>query len=420
VKNAKCFETLYDLDESLGMKCYLTYPELYIKPSGKLNDRIFKVYELLNQLGLASPKYIYKSEYNVNYYHHSKPLYLYLLRKRNMDTLEVVKALRRILGTQKIIYLGLKDKAAETYQFIFVQGDKYFTPYINKGSIELIFVALLPKRNKNDLRDLLVGNCFNIDLNGLANDHNEVLEEIMNKISEIGFLPNYYSYQRFGVERSITHILGKYLLVGDLENFISTLICYPDNKCDLAERCRSVINMRGWMWVERIVCRRLLKGDKDYLKILSSIPREILGLYASAYISYIFNHYLSERWRFYGLGYDAIDGELTEKGFFIDKGIPYLHFVIKRSGELEIYSGHKEILREIFQKELSKHNMILFPDKIRDIIGVNKIVMRRNLISPIYDLRVRNRLEISFCLDKGGYATNLLRELFKYNIKELF
>ncbi len=420
MNSIECFETSYDLDKSLGMECYLTNSELFIKPSEKLGDKVFRVYELLDELGLASPRYIYGSEHNISYHYYNRPLYLYLLKKRNIDTFEAIRTLRKILGTREIIYLGLKDKAAETYQFIFVQESKYFIPYINKGSIELTFVALLPRRIKNNLKNLLIGNCFSINLRDITRDQNIILKEIMEKISEIGFLPNYYSYQRFGVERSITHILGKYLFQGDLENFFFTLICYPDNNCDLIERCRSIICEKKWMWVERITCRKLLDGENNYLKILSSIPREILRFYISAFISYIFNHYLSKRWKSRGLGYDVLNGELTQKTFFTDTKIPYLHFEIKRSNKLKIYSGYKEILYEILQRELSEHNAIWFSERVREVVGMNKIVMKRNLITPVYNLEIREWSEINFCLDKGGYASNLLREIFKSSIRELF
>ena len=42
----------------------------------------------------------------------------FLLRKIGLDTKEVINKLRVVLKTSKISYAGLKDKNAETYQYI--------------------------------------------------------------------------------------------------------------------------------------------------------------------------------------------------------------------------------------------------------------------------------------------------------------
>lgn len=415
----KCSETRYDLDRRLGIMCYETSTDVSLESARRIGSDVFTVYEVAIYYGIASLSY----EPRENSYEHylssdpGTPLYLYILNKKDLDTLTATRILKKKLKCSKITHLGLKDKAADTYQFILADKCLNFTPFIKKGSIEAVFVRLVPRRILFEREDLLIGNCFKISMKSLVKDP-EALRGIIDDIKEIGFLPNYYSYQRFGVRRPITHLLGLQILSQSLDELIKTLICFPEHDCDIDLRCREIVKKK-WMWIEGIICRELAKSKSDIKRVIKRLPREILKLYVSAFFSYIFNYYLSYRWILYGLGIENIDGEKRSITPLSRVEIPYMHITLDQE-DLKILSGDKELILRIFSEHnLDTEDLTRAMNFIREVTGIKNFILNRFLITPLHKLQVKEDLEISFCIDKGGYATNLLREVFKENIYSL-
>lgn len=126
--------------------------------------------------------------------------HLYLdVRKKNLNTQDVVKALSRALEVPQrdVGYAGLKDRHATTRQWISVRGaDPAQAEALKLEGIEILSV----EHHRNKLRvGHLTGNRFRIALpwpgEAQAALYTQALEELMTK-----GLPNFFGRQRFGRE----------------------------------------------------------------------------------------------------------------------------------------------------------------------------------------------------------------------------
>jgi Uncharacterized conserved protein len=206
MSGVECVESGSRLDLMLGMKCYMTREEPLI-PYKPLDQHNFYVYEFTREMGILRPPI--------------KPpldrgnIFVYLLIKRGIDTYNAIKILRRHLRPKKISYYGLKDARASTYQAVTVEEPENLITYILDRNLEAILVGTTSKHAK---RGDIIGNCFKIYIGEIiGRNAGKDLLKILFKISEHGYIPNYYSYQRFGVVRPITHIAGLALLCKQLE-----------------------------------------------------------------------------------------------------------------------------------------------------------------------------------------------------------
>jgi len=147
------------------------------------------------------------------------------------------------------------------------------------------------------------------------------------------------------------------------------------------------------MNIERIACRKYIE-TRDPGKAVKSLPKSYQELYISALLSYIFNLYLSLRWRDYGLSLEPARGEILLRSRIYGSKIPSVRISIS-TGEEPSY---------IVIEALSRYG-------IEDCKPRTSGSIIRTLALPI---GFKNKTEIlEFCLDSGGYATNLLREVFK-------
>ena len=397
----ECVETRSNLDLMLGMECYMTREEPLI-PYKPLDQHNFYVYEFTREMGILRPPI--------------KPLldrgniFVYLLIKRGIDTYNAMKILKRYLRPKRISYYGLKDARASTYQAVTVEEPENLMTYILDRNLEAILVGITSKHAR---RGDIIGNCFKINIGEIIGNTGKDLLKILFKISEHGYIPNYYSYQRFGVARPITHIVGLALLCNQLEKAIYALINGrpPGNRStdemmlEIIETCRKIIDSGPrWMHIEKRICSEYL-SSRDAAKALKRVSREYIELYISAAYSYLFNLYLSYRWKKHGLGLQIAEGEVLLRSRLFGLQIPG-----KELSSKDIEGEY----REIYITSIETFGLEPCIPKLRSII-------RRPLILPIeIDLLDPDLNIIWFCLDPGGYATNLLREIFKFYSAKLF
>ncbi|MEM2203241.1 MAG: tRNA pseudouridine(13) synthase TruD [Sulfolobales archaeon] len=383
---AKCTETRSRLDTILGMECYLTASES-IRPKGVLNHDNFYVYEYIGGIGVLKPP--------IAFHGTRGELYAYLLIKRGVDTYRAINRVKKILKPKRISYHGLKDSRSTSYQLIIVEKPENTETYVFDRNIEAVMLGISGKHAR---RGGNIGNCFKIPLEPLINyNDTRKISEVLDEIEKTGFIPNYYSYQRFGVKRPITHVAGMGILCGSYENALRAIVTgdpYADPSVDLVEMCGEIITKgAGWMNIERIVCRKYIE-TRDPGKAVKSLPKSYQELYISALLSYIFNLYLSLRWRDYGLGLEPVGGEVLLRSHIYGSKIPGVRISISTGGEPSY----------IVIEALDRYGIKSCKPRTNRSIS-------RPLVLPI---GFRSRAEIlEFCLDSGGYATNLLREVFK-------
>ncbi|MEM0260322.1 MAG: tRNA pseudouridine(13) synthase TruD [Sulfolobales archaeon] len=415
-RSVRCVESSLKEDLFLKIECYETGFR-GLEAIGRINSSNFKVFEVSRIHGTAGEVYLPSEDfYRYPMYPPSSSyssLHIYILKKKDLDTFQALRRVKRITKAERVFYLGLKDKSAETFQFIALDKVGKFMPYYYSKDLELYFIGLDSRRRFK--RDILAGNCFLVDLSEIIEEPGgragEVLE-ILSTIKDIGFIPNYYSYQRFGLRRMITHLVGRYIIRGDLERAMEKIICYPQDTCDTREKCKEILESRHrWMWIEKIICRDLEREPIE--RIFSKIPRRINLLFVEAYLSYLFNSYLSKRWKLHGLSFHRLENEVECLNPLSGIKTPCISIKLDKKGA-DLRSINKYIFYEVSEELQEK----LRYEVIRKLTGLKRIVIKRSLVCPLSLIEV-DGLKIKFCLDRGCYATNLLRELFKENISKI-
>lgn len=396
----RCIDSRSHIDKLLGMGCYLTDTDP-AKPVHPLSQESFYVYEYIEDMGVLRPP--------IQPPRSRGGLYIYLLIKRGVDTYNAIHSIKRIMRPRRVSYYGLKDSRASSYQAIIVEDPGRLYTYVYDKHFEAIFIGTTYRHAES--KDL-VGNCFKIFLDRISDDRDLGKALItIDRVSEIGYLPNYYSYQRFGVSRPITHLLGLAIACRSYKTALGIMVHgfkilstgFSDDK-DLLEGCARILSSAPrWMNIERRACSEYMR-TKDPVRAVKALPREYVRLYISALLSYLFNIYLSMRWRDHGLGLEPIGVEIQMLSRIYGVKIPGIRISLSNNAGTML-RGEIDSMMEILGVEGC------------DVKRVRAYIERPILLPIAID---RRAWSLEFCLDKGGYATNLLREVFKEHTPSLF
>lgn len=243
-------------DEAVGMLRYSTdWPGCGGSLRSESGD--FEVEEVLNADALESVG-------------ESGPYPLYLLSKNSMDTNGALEAVRRKTGL-RLLAMGLKDASASTQQYLYstsrARGPERAEG--NRWSIRRLGYTkrALSKRH-------MAGNRFRLRVRGAGD---------MSGFDASSQVANFYGYQRFGLPRPITHLVGKSLAAGDPAGAVRLLL-----GSDPQDPPRMLAGLRPGARIERSVLESLAR-DGDPVKALRSLPVSLRRLYVNAYQSYLFN-----------------------------------------------------------------------------------------------------------------------------------
>lgn len=134
------------------------------------------------------------------------------IRKKDMTTWELVQKISEIVGckVRDIGYAGLKDKDGITTQYISIYK-KYENKIKNIQSQNIKILETFYHNNKIRIGHLK-GNKFYIRFKKVTPVDAKKIENVL-KIIEANGLPNYFGYQRFGVEGN-NYEKGKEVLFG--------------------------------------------------------------------------------------------------------------------------------------------------------------------------------------------------------------
>ncbi len=352
-----------------------------------------------------------------------KDFLLLEMEKKNIETNLAVKKIARFMHTsQKSIgYAGLKDKRAITCQRISIYKPK-------KERIENFSMQGLVLKNPCfsdkgiDLGELK-GNYFTITIRDIDLEEREIIERVKTAFNEIKKgIPNYFGQQRFGGIRQISHLVGKEIIKGNIENAVMLYLTAQSEKeePEVKKARLHLIQTLNFKQAEkefplkyryeRAMAHYLASNKRDFFGAFNLLPRRLRFLFTHAYQSYLFNKILQKRIENQLL--EAIEGEPQEDGIPLGL-IP---------GFNSKYSPGKigEIEREILEKE-----GISFPDfKVKKIKECSCQGARRKILFKPKELKLietgkdeffdgKNYCKISFFLEKGVYATVLLDELMK-------
>jgi tRNA pseudouridine13 synthase len=379
------------------------------------------------------------------------------LIKINKDTFEAVRLISDALGiTPKAIgYAGLKDKRAITVQQASIRGN--YVEKLKKLKLRDIFIRnIYPSKHPVKLGSNR-GNHFEITIRNI--DPGEIekkeIEELISELRTLGF-PNYFGLQRFGTFRPNSHLIGRFILENEFkkafeEFVITTYSSEMPQSLKVRDNLRKTGNLEEAydafpksLNYERMMIKFLIDNPGDYEGAINHLPKYLIKLLISSFQSYLFNKMLSMRF---------------EKGISLIKPINGDIFVIldEENGNITqikyIYNGlYDKYLQEAYNLNRAKivYPLIGYNTNLDDFPAIKTLVLEilesegisteifsnklleeydfngsfRPIITKPLGLKINEytkdeifqnkyKLKIEFSLQKGSYATLLLREIIK-------
>jgi len=372
----------------------------------------------------------------------------------NWETNRLVRHLSRSLGISRnlIGFAGTKDKRAVTTQLISFQAPVESVMAVQLSQV-IIHDAYMAKRAMT-IGDL-VGNRFTIRIRDTAlrgNDLRSSLEGTEASLRALGGFPNYFGVQRFGTVRPVTHLVGRAIVKGDLEQAALLYIGNPSDEEDEQSRAaREALQrdrdyaaaLRDFPWkltFERMVIGYLARNPEDYAGAIRVLPPNLQMMFVHAYQSYLFNLVLSERLRrgiplnapivgdivlpadkdgnpdhdkqvpVTSVNVDLVERQVRDRRAFVS-GTLFGSESVMAEGEMG------EIERQAIERERLSPRDFLVPA----IPHCSSKGSRRELVCEYKDLKLdvsEDEYTASFFLGKGCYATVLLREFMKSDITD--
>jgi len=379
------------------------------------------------------------------------------LIKINKDTFEAIRKIRKVLKipSNLIKYSGLKDKFSISVQKISIKGD--YIEKLRNLKIKDIFIRNIIPTKKPVKLGSHWGNNFTIVLRNIKDDKNlrNKIEEYVQFLNNFGF-PNYFGLQRFGNYRPNSHIVGRYLLEGNFkkafEEFVSTTYSTESMESKLARReFRKTGNLEkaykdfpNRLNYEKNMIHHLIENLEDYEGSINTLPSDLKKLLISSFQSYLFNKMLSKRVEkgfslFEPMKGDVIsilddyNGNITQvKYIYGNIYDSYLKNALKlnrativfpiigTNTKLDEFPAVKLLFEEIIKEE--KINKLIFSNKLvneQEFKGsIRAIIVKPTALKVLEladdDLNLgKKKIKFEFSLQKGTYATMLIRELIK-------
>ncbi|WP_297464177.1 tRNA pseudouridine(13) synthase TruD [Thermococcus sp.] len=366
---------------------------------------------------------------------------IFLLKKRNWDTMTAIKEIAKRAGIshRDIGFAGTKDRHAVTYQYISVPADaKDKFEGVQIRDVELKFVSY----GRFIKLGHLLGNRFRIIVRDVDEKAFERTKEIVGELREKGGFPNYFGYQRFGERRVVNHLVGKLLLQGKFDEAAKLFLGYADgsmegddarkNFWETGDVDRALEEFPRFLRYERTLLYTYRKTG-SWKRAFLSLPLPVMRIFIHAYQSYLFNLYLSRRMEELPLN-EALVGDIVVQ---VKGGIPYrdrtyrvtetnrdfVNEKIKKnramvSGPLFGFAMRRarglpgELEREILEEEgLSLETFRKLPKPMAEPGGRRELLIRP--LGLTYGYIPGTGMCFRFFLPKGVYATSVLREIMK-------
>jgi tRNA pseudouridine13 synthase len=380
-----------------------------------------------------------------------------VLVKRRWDTFLAVRevAQRLRINQKRIRFAGIKDTKALTAQHISLQN---VSPH-KVLDVQIKDIKLYPQRFSKErmYSHLIQGNRFHITIRGIeypASVIKERAKSVQDEIESVGGVPNFFGHQRFGTIRPNTHEVGKHLTKGDAEKAAQVFLAEPSihehpearearqQLQDTLDFKEAIERFPRFLRYERFMLRHLTKCPNDFVGAFRELPRRLRRLFVQAYQSYLFNRFLSERIR-RGIPLDEPQiGDYTIK--LDEHGLPTeehdqatatniqtIKLAVKE-GKMCVAAPlvgtnqppskglQGEIENEILETEnVTPENFQLsfMPEataegRVRAILNPVRNLLQEE-ISADSENPGKNMKKLGFTLNRGSYATVLLREFMK-------
>ncbi|UCH88024.1 MAG: tRNA pseudouridine(13) synthase TruD [Thermoplasmata archaeon] len=366
----------------------------------------------------------------------------------NWETNRLVKRLARDLNirSHKVHFAGTKDKRGITTQLMSFEASPEDLKDLRIPDVTISDVYTSNHRLK---LGRLYGNKFDIllsnpDLEGKALE--EAIKETQAQLEELNGFPNFFGVQRFGAVRPITHNVGKYIVQRKFEEAVWEYIGRPLPGDTIGFEVRTnLVKTRDLesalqeypkeLEFERAMIRYLIDNPEDYIGALRRFPQNLLAMFVHSYQSYIFNLILCARIE---RGISLTEPQPGDLVLPVDKdGLPihtewYEVTVDNRKKLTKLVGAQRAFISGlVFGSETEfasgvqgeiEHEFInrekLVPDDfvIPELLPASSSGIRRELAAPVsnFELEItEDSARFKFQLNKGTYATSLLREYMK-------
>ncbi len=362
--------------------------------------------------------------------------------------MQAAKALN--IHREQVAFAGMKDKRAVTQQWF-----TFKCPVADLSRVaELADVKILASHatRKAHFTGAHEGNKFVIRVRESSRDRAAV-DGALAAIRANQGVPNFFGPQRFGGHfRPLTHLVGKALVEGDLEEAVRLYVGHPmPNERSEAQAARKVYDetrdpaaalelFPPVLDPERAILRRLIHQPGDWRHAIQAHPHNLLQLFVHAWQSYLFNHILSARVAA-GLGLatahvgDRVmgvddDGVKTALVTAANRERVQRELDLGRATLTAALPGLTAPLAEgepgaIEQEVLGNLDVDLASFRVHALPEVASEGRRRGILQPVRDLRCDwvagdggEDPVFSFSLGKGSYATVVLREVMKAGVED--
>ncbi|MFV2041196.1 MAG: tRNA pseudouridine(13) synthase TruD, partial [Candidatus Hydrothermarchaeales archaeon] len=228
----------------------------------------------------------------------------FTLEKTNWDTIRAISALSRAVGVsrKRFGFAGTKDKRAVTRQRMAVWNVP--SEKLESARVKDIRLYDFTRSSERILVGDLIGNTFEITVREPQIFDETVIETCRDQIHLKG-IPNYFGYQRFGVQRPNTHVVGRKIVEGDIEGAVMSYLAdfYPGERDDARDARRSLKETGDFkqaltdfpkrLGYERTMLDSLYKNPSDFAGALRRFHKKLRQLLVHGYQSYLFNLTLS-------------------------------------------------------------------------------------------------------------------------------
>ncbi len=369
---------------------------------------------------------------------------VYVLSKTDLDTITAIREFSTALGLKpwEVKHLGLKDRRAVTYQFIFPTSFRGTPPpKLHGGKWEASIYSMLGR----PLRPLdLCGNLFWIlirlrdpvptsELQGL-------LSEFTRRVCETGFL-NFFGPQRFGGRRPINHVAGYLIARRDYDAAAEVILGTPSGSDDEVlrrartsflegERRRELQTLaRSPFILERSLVKNLVRYEGDSRESILKLPSYLLRFLLESFSAFLFNLAVSRMkggllsWKAQeGMLYVPLDDRASplticvratpsslrtiEDDLNKRKAVPAVvcpGFLVERALAKELGQIMAELGVSCSSFHLRERPEAGYPGQIRAAVTIPRTISAAPTGSQSVFLR--------FFLPRSSYATVLLREL---------
>ncbi|WP_457621347.1 tRNA pseudouridine(13) synthase TruD [Persephonella sp.] len=356
---------------------------------------------------------------------------IYLLKKSNLSTIQVVRLLASMyrLKPSEIGFAGLKDKFAITTQYLSFPAEVNIP---EKAAFQLKN-GKWKKTNNLDFNRTTVfsiekvgysesciklgdnsGNYFSIKIHNLDRDKKKLLYENLNRTEVYGF-PNYFGEQRFGSVKGRNDFIFLYLLKGDIEKALKIYFSIKGSVKNWGNWERLYRDLRGVLESYEKDLILGLKRGLPFEKAVRILPKNIRLMFNFAFQSYLWNEYLRKyienkypyrRVPFIHNWHLSFYANVHDIEYLKNLKLPYLNIDYRTDDKLlkkiiKQTLKEKGIKEEYYGKYIAgikvltdgERQAVIFPEKVK------------------ITEKTKNSLRINFFLPTGSYATVLLRAL---------